>query len=113
MMTLYVQQLNLEAKMLHERQRKEQKGPSHPPETAEAVPLSEPNEPSTTLATEDAPMNSPAPKPQNILSPISQSIPSPVPQNISSPVSQNIPFPISQSISSPVPRTFPTLHPRT
>ena len=85
--------------MHHERQRKEH-------ETAEAVPLSEPNDPSTTSATEDAPMNSPVPKPQSILSPISQSIPSPVPQNISSPISQSIPFPISQSISSPVPQNI-------
>ncbi len=44
MMALYVQQLNLETKMLHEQQRKERKELSHPSETAEAVPLSEPNE---------------------------------------------------------------------
>ena len=69
MMALYVQQLNLESKMLHEQHRKEQKESSHSPGTAEAVPLSKPNEPSTTSATEDAPMKSPTPKPQNISSP--------------------------------------------
>jgi hypothetical protein len=50
MMTLYVQQLNLEAKMLHEQQRKERRELSHPSETAGAVLLSEPNEPSTASA---------------------------------------------------------------
>jgi hypothetical protein len=99
MMALYVQQLNLEAKMLHEQQRKKQKGPYHPPETAEAVPLSEPNEPATTSATEDAPMNSPTPNPQNILPLLSQNISNPDPQNIQA-VGWT-PAPLNMNIESP------------
>jgi hypothetical protein len=107
MMTLYVQQqLNLEAKMLHEQQRKERRELSHPSETAGAVLLSEPNEQSTASATEGTSMNSPTPNPQNIPFPVSQNIPFPVSQNISFPVSQNISSPVSRNISNPVPQNI-------
>jgi hypothetical protein len=48
MMKLYVQQLNIGAIVLHERQQKEQKEQSHLVETAETVLSSEPAESLTT-----------------------------------------------------------------
>jgi hypothetical protein len=93
MMKLYVQQLNIEAIMLHERQQKEQKEQSHLAETAEAVLSSEPAESLTTSTTEDTPMNIPIPNLQNISSPASQNISNPNPQN--SPAVGWIPAPLN------------------
>ena len=120
MMTLYVNQLNIESRMLHEQQRKEQKQSSPPPGTAEAVPLPEPNEQSTALATEATSLISPIPKPQISSSPVPQISSSPVPQISSSPVPQisSSPVPrissssIPQSISSPASQISPFPIPR-
>jgi hypothetical protein len=69
MMKLYVQQLNLEGIMLHERQQKEQKEQLHLVDTAEAIPSSEPTETLTTSITDGTSMNIPTLNSQNILSP--------------------------------------------
>jgi len=55
MMKLYVQQLNIESIMLHERQQKEQKEQLHLADTAEAIPASDPAETFTAAGTDGNP----------------------------------------------------------
>jgi hypothetical protein len=98
MMKLYVQQLNIESIMLHERQQKEQKEQLHLADTAEAILSSEPAERLTTSIADDFSLNIPTPNPQNIPSPTSLNISNPSPQNNTSPPNLELPSQISPNL---------------
>jgi hypothetical protein len=111
MTKLYVQQLNLEGIMLHERQQKEKKEQLHLADTAEAISSSEPTETLTTSITNDTSMNTPTPNPQNILSTDSQNISNPDPQNNPAPLNLEPPPQISPSL--PASTLLPPADPKT
>jgi hypothetical protein len=73
MMNLYVQQLNIESIMLHERQQKKQKEQLHLAGIAEAIPASDPAETFSAAGTVGTPLN--IPNPQIIPSPILRTSP--------------------------------------
>ena len=98
MMKLYVQQLNIESIMLHERQKKEQKEQLHLADTAEAILSSEPAETLTASIADDISLNIPTPNPQNIPSPTSLNISNPRPQSNTSPPNLELPSQISPNL---------------
>ena len=75
MMNLYVQQVNIESIMLHERQQKEQKEQLHLADTAEAIPASDPAETFTAAGTVATPLNIPNPQISSFPPPILRTSP--------------------------------------
>jgi hypothetical protein len=96
MMNLYVQQLNIENEVLHERQKKAQKEQVHSAETAEVIPAYDPAETFTASGTDGTPLN--ILDPQIIPSPTSLNISNPSPQNNISPPNLELPSQISPNL---------------
>jgi hypothetical protein len=92
-MRLYVQHLNIEGKILYERQLKEHNDQIHSTNPVDAVPILEPSETKAPDVTDGSIMN--IPNLQIISPPIPRTFPLPTPRTFPIPVPRTIQLPLS------------------